>query len=581
MWGMLGAGAKARFRGGVAPAALILLASVTGFALNLADQKKEYDEEKPKTIVELQQFRATTIESVHTANGKEGTATLINLNPRINAWHLLKVTWKGESQESAWHLENARPGSAVFELIPNGIEIVEGKQRFRCELFGNSNLLEQGRNSQLTYVPLCGGRIYLRNQAKGHKTALETVTEFVREKVIGGEDMIGVIHRVLEDRYQDSGELRSGGAVAGSSGERPPAALIDPQYEKQRIGPGNLGITLVKGNDSMVPGAWYPAAAEAGIYVSVMRTNLVESKILKSYPGQVSSLDNVEAASLVYLVAFDMDRFEPAFEVGTVHPRVSWSDHMIPAMKNQLLPGPDGIGTIAPLAATGLIRPDLGRKTIATFTGGYKRDHSAFKYGDLAQVNHGSHYGIIENGVVMSKLQPGLATVYVLDDGTVEMKTWTGADNAFLERVRYARQNGVPLIESAGVPGKLVARWGPGNWAGNENSRLRSIRASLAISRMHGRKFMIYAVFTDATPSAMARVFQAYQVDYAMLTDMNALEHTYMALYRRSGSALTVEHLLKGMSQLDQTADNKNVPRFLGFSDNRDFFYIMHKGDNR
>jgi hypothetical protein len=289
----------------------------------------------------------------------------------------------------------------------------------------------------------------------------------------------------------------------------------------------------------------------------------------------------VEAASLVYLVAFDLDRFEVGYEVGTVHPRVNWSPRVPANPDNNLqLPGPDGIGTIAPLAATGLIRPDLARKTVATFTGGYKRDHSAFKYGELAKVNHGSHYGIIENGVVFSKLQPGLATILAMDDGSIDMKTWTESDNILLPKIRYARQNGVPLIESAGVPGKLVGRWGPGNWAGNENMKLRSIRASLALVKVHGKRFMIYAIFSDATPSAMARVYQAYQVDYAMLTDMNALEHTYMAVYRNRGPELIVDHLLKGMNQLDQ-AGGQDVNRFMGFSDNRDFFYVMRKGTNR
>jgi hypothetical protein len=62
-----------------------------------------------------------------------------------------------------------------------------------------------------------------------------------------------------------------------------------------------------------------------------------------------------------------------------------------------------------------------------------------------------------------------------------------------------------------------------------------------------------------------------------MLLDMNALEHTYLALYRRSGGELSVDHLLKGMSELDKSASNENLPRFLGFSDNRDFFYLMRR----
>ena len=48
---------------------------------------------------------------------------------------------------------------------------------------------------------------------------------------------------------------------------------------------------------------------------------------------------------------------------------------------------------------------------------------------------------------MFSKLQPGLATIFVLDDGSVEMKTWAEADNKLLARIKHARQNGVPLIE--------------------------------------------------------------------------------------------------------------------------------------
>jgi hypothetical protein len=562
----------------------VWLIAATFLSYDLGEQKRQYDEDVTKTIVELQQFRATTTAAVKTGTGKEGAATLVNLNPHINAWHLLRVIWKGDTQESAWHLENAKPGSAQIALdgsYPSGVLIIEGKDRYHCDLFGASSALEQARQTNLAYSVLCGGRLYLRSQAKGHQTALESATEFLRDQVMGGEKLIAVFHHVLADRYQETGELKNAtSALAAVSSERPPAALIDPQYAKQRLGPTNLGIALTAGDEPLAPGTWYAAAADSGIFVSLIRANLIDPKIMTSYRGTVGVLDSVESASLDYLVAFDLDRFEAAYEVGTVHPRVNWATHSLPALRNMLLPGPDGIGSIAPLAATGLIRPDLARKTIATFTGGYKRDHSAFKYGDLAQVNRGSHYGVIENGIVLSKLQPGLATLYSLDDGTLDTKTWTETDNVMLPRVRYARQNGVALIESEGVPGKLVNRWGPGNWAGTETEKLRSIRASVALVKSHGKRFLIYAIFSDATPSAMARVFQAYQVNYAMLTDMNALEHTYMAVYRRMGTELAIDHLLKGMNQLDQ-AGGQNVPRFIGFSDNRDFFYVMHKGTNR
>ena len=75
----------------------------------------------------------------------------------------------------------------------------------------------------------------------------------------------------------------------------------------------------------------------------------------------------------------------------------------------------------------------------------------------------------------------------------------------------------------------------------------------------------------------MARVFQAYQCEYAMLLDMNALEHTYLALYRRTATGLVVDHLVKGMNVAGEIGRGELIPRFLGYADNRDFFYVMRK----
>ena len=75
----------------------------------------------------------------------------------------------------------------------------------------------------------------------------------------------------------------------------------------------------------------------------------------------------------------------------------------------------------------------------------------------------------------------------------------------------------------------------------------------------------------------MARVFQAYQCRYAMLLDMNALVHTYLAVYKRQGSNLYVQHLIQKMSEVDMTVKGRYIPRFLGFPDDRDFFYLTRK----
>ena len=184
--------------------------------------------------------------------------------------------------------------------------------------------------------------------------------------------------------------------------------------------------------------------------------------------------------------------------------------------------------------------------------------------------------------MVLSSLKTGLATLYVLVDGSVHMSTWTERDQRKLQLVRYARQNGVALVErdyesGVSVPGLLVNRWGPGNWSGSSESSLRALRAGLCMARHDGRSMLIYAYFSTATPSAMARVFQAYDCDYAMLLDMNALVHTYLALYRQQDHKVTIEHVVREMTQGDPVLRGTPVPRFLATPDNRDFFYLTRR----
>jgi hypothetical protein len=243
------------------------------------------------------------------------------------------------------------------------------------------------------------------------------------------------------------------------------------------------------------------------------------------------------------------------------------------------LPGPDGIGTVSPLVRTGMLNPVQAGLAVATFTAGFKRSHGAFKSGDLAKVNGGSHYGFIENGVILSKLQPGLSTLVVDIEGQVSLVTWTEEMNDGLARIRHARQNGVPLIEpdpdTGGTqPGALITRWGDGNWSGSEDKKLRTLRAGVCLQDGAQGRYLLYGYFSAATPSAMALVFEAYGCDYAMMLDMNALEHTYLAVYRNAGETRVVEHLIDEMEVLDLEVEGKVVPRFLGFADNRDFFYV-------
>ncbi len=548
----------------------------------------------PKTIVDLQPFRETSSVNIKGAGGSAGIATLINLNPNINAWYLLQLTW-GNNVTETYHLENAGPRTQR-PLLDNGnaygLVIMQGKDRSTCDLWGSNgrDALKEARKSSLPYAPLCGGKVYLRNPTKGHRSGIEAVTDFLRDEVPAGEKIITSVRDTIftylyEQKAEQKVESQSmDGLPRRKTDEGPAPALLDPKEADRMAKPIDLGIATQESTQSgMIPGAWYAARDNPGIYVSVIQPKSIAAVIMQSYKTVVGALDSVESGGLAYLVAFDLGQFDVHYSLGTEHPKVGWSSHIPDQMKDKSLPGPDGIGTIAPLVSTGLVDPIDAGRIAATFTGGFKRQHGAFKYGELSLKSHGTHYGFLEDGVIFSKLQPALATLYVLKDGWVDMKTWTEEDNYLLPTIAYARQNGVPLITGfdkatrMSVPGPLVGRWGAGNWSGSAEEKLRTMRAGAALQEFKGKRFLIYAFFWSATPSAMARVFQAYQVSYAMLLDMNALVHTYLAVYSRQGANLYVQHLIKGMSGEDMSVKGARIPRFVAYADDRDFFYLTRK----
>jgi hypothetical protein len=303
---------------------------------------------------------------------------------------------------------------------------------------------------------------------------------------------------------------------------------------------------------------------------------------MKSHQNIAGKLDDIERKALVISVAYDLSLYDVGMMLGTEHPSLNWSIRANPSVRPKGWLGPDGFEKRDPIVSPGMIPPHLMSKVVSTFTSGFKRYHSAFRWGPLAQVNRGSHYGFIENGVTHSRLNPGLATITIDVAGQLDMKTWTEADDASLSSLRHARQNGVPIVEwdensRMGVPGSLVANWGQGNWSGSDSKTMRALRAGICLQETSGRRYLIYGYFTSVTPAAMARVFQSYGCRYAMHLDMNALEHTYLAVYDRDGSGSTTYYLDEGMKVLDESGVGVYVPRFVGMPDNRDFFYLLPK----
>lgn len=545
---------------------------------------------RPGTPLDLQRFREVTSMKIRGPGGREGTAVLTSLNPRINDGYVLELRWS-DGEETWLHLENARPDLnrlALDSEQPSGLVVETPGGARPCDLWSDlvPDRLKELAKRQRPYTVLCDGDVLLRHRTQGSRTSREWAADFLRSNVPGGEGLTVLVkNAVYPDAFLEKAELAAGTARTPAEAAPPDgpgfprAALVKAEHLGDRLVARELGIST-SGGGALVAGRWYPAAGTPGVFVSLITPGRVAREVLEESP--VRSLDATEQDALVYLVAFDLARFDLGFALGTDHPGVGWSESVEAASRKSALPGPDGFAQLAPLEPTGFVPPQVADRVVATFAGGFKRLHGAFHSGPFARVRSGSHYGFVEGGAVLSTLQPGLSTLFALDDGSVEMKSWTPSDDARLERVRSARQNGVPLLDrdpvtGLVVAGALVGRWGEGNWGGSQNARLRSVRAGAGLQEWAGRRYLVFAYFSSATPSAMAVVLASYGCQYAMHLDMNAPEHTYLALYREEGGRLEIEHLVRAMSVLDKTSGGTTVPRFLAYADNRDFFYVMKK----
>ncbi len=552
-------------------------------AATIQAQMAQYKAANPGSIFALQPYRAA-----QEADGPDGLhLKLTSLNPAINSWFVLEVTAPGFFGPGirAYHLENPAPDSWQVSLTggAQAALVLEGEDgtRVTCAPWqGRYSELDEAADKPLPFAPICGGRMYLRNKVRGSRTSREAVADFLRNNVVFGDSIVNLIKgSFYEDAFMQSAETTDEGDAGATV-----AALGLAQLARHPLMYTTPGFTLIGTEDGrMQAGAWYAVENAPGIYASVMQPGMISDQILNR-KGETNYLDGVERGADVLLVAFDMSKFDIGYELGTDHPSFGWSSRPNGAGRDWSIPGPDGFDSPAPLVMAGMVSPALTNRVAATFTGGYKRDHGAFRYGPMATYNHGNHYGFMVDGVVLSRLWPDLATIIIWKDGRMEMRKWTEADNDHLDEIRYARQNGVPLIEpdpktGEGVPGSLVRQWGAGNWSGSAEAKLRTLRGGACTRQVDGRQFLIYAYFSTATPSAMARTFQAYGCDHAMLLDMNSQEHTYMALYPQTDSDwIETEHLVRGMRAVDQKRrDGTTIPRFVGFADNRDFFYLLRK----
>ncbi len=556
------------------------------------------------SVVELQPYR--TLQTL--ANDKGDSVKLTNLNPLVGSWYVLEYAVGGKKQ--AFHLEVFPLAANDHEkpklsLYADGLAVILKKDTQYFPLWaepgkGAGKTAAEYETTRLNAAPalsdvfktmaaartpvglLCNNMVLVRQQRPGSTSRIELATDILRETRVGDwlvEKLKPMLIRAPEVAENQAGRA----AVPGeNSPESPVDALVAPSFAKLAHKPKLLNIATAANDQNMSYGRWYKTVQHPGVYVSVLTPSAIAPAILASYPDRVDPFGGSksgiqESGSVVYMLAIDMDRYGFGYAIGADHPNVEWS---VKVKKTPGMDGPDGFGTRAPLATIGALPPYLVDKVEGVFAAGFKREHGAFAFGPFSKINNSSHFGFVENGVVFSRLNPGLATAVIGPDGTMDLLTWPENGDQDFRYIVHARQNGVPLIDGidangVSIPGELVNNYGEGAWSGSANGRLLTIRTGMGIQEHDGHRFLLLGYFTGATPNAMARAYQAYQCRYAMTLDMNAPELCYSALYCRGGDGKIAgaEYLIKEMS----AANGGNHLRFLQTNDTRDCFYLFHK----
>ena len=364
---------------------------------------KEVPHKVYPNIERMQKFR--DISKMRYRRGKDRLyVKLENLNRNVNRWYIVTIRNSKANKSLNFHLENPFANTQKFKLDPNysdGIIIRQGDKDVRCPLWdteATAKLTKLIAKPNLPYVAMCDFGVYVRLKVEGYRTTKEWIVEFLRDNVWGGESITNFVKEsIFKDKFiVTSNSVKGLGAVDGGHDRHLSRAAIDKKFKSDEVELGELGITLKNKRLSSVKyGEWYETDAQNDVYVSIISPSVIDENILNSQLDRATKLDGVEMKAVHYLTAFDLSKFDLEYAVGTEHPRVGWSDRVRDEYKTNSK-GPDGFDSVEPIVRTGLIPPYNVKHIVSTFTAGFKRSHSAFKWGPMSQLNMGSHYGFAE-----------------------------------------------------------------------------------------------------------------------------------------------------------------------------------------
>jgi hypothetical protein len=480
-------------------------------------------------------------------------AELKNLNRNVNSWYLLDV--KSGNLTGLYHFEVAYPEETTVSFHSSGVLIEKKNGSINCPIFQseNPNYLLGLKSKSALFVRLCNSNISLRN--------------------ISGQNFID--DSLAEEFLSRS--VRQGGRIANG----PKSAEVRKSAERSQLKSG-----IAVDSDSELVGRWTPAKYHSGIYVSTIAANQIDERIIKD--GLADTL-GVEGGSKVTLVAMDLKEFNVGWSHGPLLPGIGHWGKMFPFVKTPSAAGPDSVISFSPLSVTtGVVNPSYLPNLEAVMCGGFQRYHGWMKR--PGGPNSGKYYGFIQEGTVLATMSTGLATLIIYNDGNVTLKVWQDEDNRTMGLIRYARQNGVPIVytEDGKIKPSPYVKSSQrfyGNWSGSAEGKLQTPRSGICLSENNGSQFLIYGFFSTGTPSAMARVFQAYNCKVAMHLDMNNPEWAYFGLLSKVNSQdFIVEHASSSMAPKDKVLSIKGrkiqLPRFVAQPDKAnpgDFFYFTRR----
>lgn len=515
-----------------------------------------------KDVMAFQTFAEST--KIETPNSQ---IELYNLNPWINKWFILKTH---NSNTQIFHLENVLAENSLI-LSTSGIIIRDTKTNIEkeCVLWDAKNDIRKlNLNTYKNpYYPICEGLIYVRlnRSSTTELSSTEWMTEKLR-KISFGEDLINFVKPLIVARQAEAAGQRD---VASSPKDLEVKDLLGASIKvTNNTTPvavnHHLGISLKLNEPYLRYGQWYKIGAHEDIYVSLMLPGLVDTDLIKEFPRETTQIQESEKDKLIYLTSYDLSKFGISYVNGTDYPGVGRS----PFDKSQK----QVVENLNPLVMVGSVPPYKLNDTVGVFIGGYKRSHSFFKYGK----HQGKYYGYIENGVVISPLEAGLATFYATKNGEIDIIKWPDnktEQESLLKEIVSARQNGILIVDSY-KPGESLLSWGNGNWSGDVNGNLKTLRSAVCIQKNNGKKHLIFAAFTAATPNTMAHVFRAYKCENAMQLDMNAYMYLHNAII-----SYDENHNVKAEYLHTEMEYPKGIkkPRFVMDNNNRDFFYVYKK----